>query len=382
MSLRIRRGVDADRQTKTFDLAEPVYITDTGKLIIGDGVTVGGKTLTLGLVDETTPELGGNLDLNGNNIVGTGNINIDGTITATGNITLGDGAEDNVIVGGQISSSLIPETDNTYDLGNSLSTWRNGYFSTINTQTIDADVALLTTIFSSDSSSLNIEANTNIIGDLSINGLITANSIEADVQGSVFSEDSSIIIDANSNSINLGTMQLTDSTISLNESSFEINFDQTKITSVDWGEIDSDLLNAPRLQTRASRTSNNENAVIQTGDITSVFLGTMFDGNDFILSSGMVTTVQPSEGTTSFPTKLDFLIAGTNDDQITALSLNPNGVASANIFQTGTYANEAERDAAIPQPAAGMIILLSGHDDSTGVAKFQGYNGNDWVDFT
>ena len=35
------------------------------------------------IVDDTTPELGGDLDLNGNNIVGTGSIQISGSITAT-----------------------------------------------------------------------------------------------------------------------------------------------------------------------------------------------------------------------------------------------------------------------------------------------------------
>ena len=39
------------------------------------------------LVGDTSPQLGGNLDLNSNNITGTGNINTTGTITSSGNIT-------------------------------------------------------------------------------------------------------------------------------------------------------------------------------------------------------------------------------------------------------------------------------------------------------
>ena len=35
------------------------------------------------VVDDTTPQLGGNLDLNGNTITGTGHIGITGTLTAT-----------------------------------------------------------------------------------------------------------------------------------------------------------------------------------------------------------------------------------------------------------------------------------------------------------
>jgi hypothetical protein len=39
------------------------------------------------VVEDTTPQLGGNLDLNSSDITGTGNINITGAITASGNIT-------------------------------------------------------------------------------------------------------------------------------------------------------------------------------------------------------------------------------------------------------------------------------------------------------
>jgi len=45
MSLRIRRGTNAQRTGITFDLGEIVYTTDTQKLYIGDGVTAGGKNL-------------------------------------------------------------------------------------------------------------------------------------------------------------------------------------------------------------------------------------------------------------------------------------------------------------------------------------------------
>jgi len=35
------------------------------------------------LLNDTTPQLGGNLDVNSNDITGTGNVNITGTVTAT-----------------------------------------------------------------------------------------------------------------------------------------------------------------------------------------------------------------------------------------------------------------------------------------------------------
>lgn len=49
------------------------------------------------VVNDTTPQLGGNLDLNDNDITGTGNINITGTIDTTGDITAGGNITNGVI---------------------------------------------------------------------------------------------------------------------------------------------------------------------------------------------------------------------------------------------------------------------------------------------
>lgn len=88
MALQIRRGSDVDRQGITPKAGEPIFTTDTKKLYIGDGTTVGGIIVdtTAGLssvVEDTSPQLGGNLDLNNNTINGAGNISITGEISAT-----------------------------------------------------------------------------------------------------------------------------------------------------------------------------------------------------------------------------------------------------------------------------------------------------------
>jgi hypothetical protein len=125
MALQIRRGPTADRTGKVFAEGELVYDTQEKAIYIGDGTTSGGKaattytdtlavdavgtalvngegnvvftkvsdtqidaTVTLDgtyndVVQDTTPQLGGNLDLNSHTINGTGNINITGSVTAT-----------------------------------------------------------------------------------------------------------------------------------------------------------------------------------------------------------------------------------------------------------------------------------------------------------
>ena len=130
MALRLRRGTDAERLLITPLQGEPIFTTDTKRLYVGDGSTVGGVLVTgdqsnTQVSADTTPQLGGDLDLNGNNITGAGNIAIDGTITATGSINLGDGDEDAIAVGGLINTNLRPAIDGAYDIGTSLRRWNN-----------------------------------------------------------------------------------------------------------------------------------------------------------------------------------------------------------------------------------------------------------------
>lgn len=103
MALRIRRGTDAERQTITFAEGELVYTTDTKELYIGDGTTPGGilaggdagSSGINNIIEDVTPQLGGNLDLNNFEINGIGDIDITGTITAdvvSGSLFVGDGS--------------------------------------------------------------------------------------------------------------------------------------------------------------------------------------------------------------------------------------------------------------------------------------------------
>lgn len=62
----------------------------------------------------------GNLDV-------TGNINATGNVTIGGNIQIGDELTDNIVINAAIKSDLIPESDNTYDLGSASFRWRTIY---------------------------------------------------------------------------------------------------------------------------------------------------------------------------------------------------------------------------------------------------------------
>lgn len=139
MALRLKRGTAAELAAYTPLEGELIYVTDQGAIYAGDGSTVGGKLLASG------SEIIDNIDLNGNDIVGTGNINItgnihaSGNITADGNITLGTGNDDEVIFAADISSSLIPNVDNTYNLGTNTKKWGTIYADTVEAGQVNAD---------------------------------------------------------------------------------------------------------------------------------------------------------------------------------------------------------------------------------------------------
>ena len=85
---------------------EPGYAIDTKTLKIGDGVTAWNSLSTISgigienVIEDSTPQLGGNLDLNSNNIIGSGNLSLIGDIDITGNLDVnGNGTFDRVGIG-------------------------------------------------------------------------------------------------------------------------------------------------------------------------------------------------------------------------------------------------------------------------------------------
>ena len=95
----------------------------------------------------TTIDMNGAADISGNLAVG-GNLTVAGNATVTGTttfnggtLTLGDAASDNVVFGADVNSSIIPNTDNTFDLGSSSQEWRDLFLDgTAHIDTLDVDV--------------------------------------------------------------------------------------------------------------------------------------------------------------------------------------------------------------------------------------------------
>lgn len=73
MALQLRRGTNAERAAETFAVGELIYTTDTKQIYVGDGSTQGG-VLVSSSAGSSPASLTQNLSLNGFNISGTGNI--------------------------------------------------------------------------------------------------------------------------------------------------------------------------------------------------------------------------------------------------------------------------------------------------------------------
>jgi hypothetical protein len=88
----------------------------------------------------TDIDINGDVDISGDLDVG-GDLTVTGVSTLNGGtLTLGNADTDNVVFSADINSNIIPNTDNTYDLGTSTKEWRNLYIDgTAHIDTLDID---------------------------------------------------------------------------------------------------------------------------------------------------------------------------------------------------------------------------------------------------
>jgi hypothetical protein len=125
-----------------------------GDLSLGDAATIGGALSVTGTSTLAAVSV-------------TGNQTNTGNLTVNGNTILGDAATDTVTVNADVASSLIPSVDDSYDLGAVGSEWRDAYIdgtAYIDTGSIDtANVA-----------TLNVSGNTDVVGNLTVGGIINA----------------------------------------------------------------------------------------------------------------------------------------------------------------------------------------------------------------
>lgn len=416
MALRLRRGTNAARTGITPAEGELIYTTDTKKLFAGDGSTVGGNVVSgiNDVLDDVTPQLGGDLDLNSNNIVGNGNINITGSVTATNFVGDYKGSivgDDSTILVDAVASKIILTNNSIKDMGdvsdtgptaNQLLSWSGTAWTPTNS------LSALTSITMSG----NIAMSTNnITGAGSINATsvsattvtattVNATAIDGDITGSVFADNSSLLVDAVNGKIPAANLQGTFTGAVKGTLDGEVTgsvYADDSTLLVDGiakgivGEVNNAIVRTNRMVVRTTDATDAElkldygsagaGSSTTLGSIKwadqnttygymsankqAIFINSNGGGkglslfNQHLVTGGVKVKIEPANADFTVPTE--------------ALEVLGN-IKATGAFMLPVYANDGARDAALTSPSAGMLIFL------TAGAKFQGYNGGSWVD--
>jgi len=412
MPLQIRRGTDAERVVMPQPLAsgELLYVTDQQRLYIGDNTTIGGVPVTgfnaedaidavgaaLVAGDHTniaftygaTQDNAGRIDasvsistlledlgLNSFDITGTGNIDIVGSVIATdfnGNIVaddttvLVDTASNTVNLNGTISNHVLPSATGLHTLGSATYKFKDLFLS----ETIN--LAGLT--LSSQSGSLIVDR------------------IKADLEGSIFLNNSTRLIDGEQGNITTsGTITVGDLLIDSNklvstaaapvgnrsDSPVYIGDETTPATVWQTSESNFSILTGlsdgttnSGIEFRTSRGSIGTPLASQPGDVALFLEGKSFDGTDFVTSGffGIGADPDATVSTGSAPGQFSAIVADASSNFI-EMTFNSLGVLTAPIIKATGYATGS-----LPlSPEEGWMVF-----DST-TKEFKGWNGTAWV---
>jgi len=158
--------------------------------------TTGSIISTGGLGITKSAVIGGNLNVHGN-------IHANGAISADGSITLGDADTDNIVFNADINSSLIPNTNGSFDIGNTTQYWSNGFFESVKL-TAASDLGMTALVIDAndeDQAAFTIDGEQTTIATMRIDAdVLTTNSVAvfSDDSGSTSSRDSVQVLQDNS----------------------------------------------------------------------------------------------------------------------------------------------------------------------------------------
>jgi hypothetical protein len=164
MGLKFRRGTTAEK-SGSLAFGEPYVNTTLGTLQIG------GTTGDITLSTSGTGSTGNFGAISGSGLDITGNANIGGNLSVGGQLTIGDNTSDTVNVVASLSSSLIPQTDNVFDLGSATKSWRDLYISTGSIKVV-SNGTVVSTLSTNADGSQNFPNGLSVTGSLKVSGSV------------------------------------------------------------------------------------------------------------------------------------------------------------------------------------------------------------------
>lgn len=468
MPLQIRRGTNDQRQTELVDQSkplapgEPLFVTDDQRLYIGDGTTPGGVLVTgfnaedatdaaaaalvngnafnanvefvYGLTQDTNNRIEARLDLSTYN----GEIGADafrGSVLAADSSTLVNYLNASINLDGTVKGDVTPFTNATHLLGDVGSTFKRLYVS-------DEGVFIGQANITGNGTKVNLPAESTVGGipiaaiapgvDYQVN-IINADStrivdsensqftgyFNGDLQGSVFADDSSPLVDSVDRKVfannglhgdlknfagntlvrafdrtaTIGTVEFTDAAGSVTgtgilraDTLLEFIAGSKSIISdtVDTAQpvmnlvsINNASASADTFAIARSRGTLISPAVVQNNDAIGTVGFSGFDGTTYKFSAGIRAYVNGTPSTNIIPSRLALSVTNASGSETTALNIKETQIDALLPIKFPVYADATARNAAVPSPEAGMVVYL------TSTTKLQvNTNGSvgGWVD--
>ena len=375
MPLQIRRGTEAERLAMVPKLAngELLWITDAKKLYVGDGVLASSALAPVtGFNAEDAQDAAASLFTTSPTHAGISFVYDDlaGKLTATVDLTS---------YGANINASITADDS---------------------TLLVDAGSGrIVGPVFANVTGNVTGNLSGNVTGN--VTGNLTGNTTgyhTGDVKGSVFADNSGILVDA-VDSIFYGTVDTGDIRIdidSITSNNLSIGTTTTPLNSLQFHSdfftyrTIADGLNGKFFTMTQSRGTLTSPAAIQAGDELGGVLIRAY-------TSSSVSAVAGAFGFSIDPTavisgggfvKSKAVIAASSDtsqDLVNALIIDSSGIASSNAFvaskyfQLPVYADDAARSTAIPTPAKGMMVFMTTGTSPVATNNAVIYNGSAWV---
>jgi hypothetical protein len=356
-------GADSDVSiTHVADTA--LLLNSTRQLQFGDSGTYINQSAdgVLNLTSDTEVEINATtVDINAN-------VDISGNIVLGGTITVGDADTDNMIINANVNSHIIPNTDDTYDLGSTGQQWRNLYID----GTVEADAITIGGVTLSET-----------IADTV--GAMTTSNTESGI--TVAYDDADNTLDFTVGTLN----QDTTGTASLFTASANNSTDETVYPVFVDGATGSQ-----GAETDTGLTYNPSTGMLTSTGVTATFTGNI-TGNVTGNTSGTAATVTTaaqtnitSLGTLTALTVDNIIINGTtigHTSDTDSISIASNGIVTfsqipvlpANSIDSDHYVDASIDNAHLADDAVGVAEL-----SATGTASNSTYlrGDNSWAALT
>jgi hypothetical protein len=305
MGLKFRRGTTAQK-SGSLAFGEPYVNTTLGTL------QVGGPSGDITLSSTGTGSTGNFGAISGSGLDITGNANIGGNLSVGGQLTIGDNTSDTINVVASLSSSLIPQTTNVFDLGSATKIWRDLYISTGSIKFVDGTTVVkelsLETITGLESATGSSNVSITNLNTVTASLLVETANLEL-FSGSAVGRLSNL--ETTSASVNTSISNLNTTTASLLVETANLeSFSSSALTRLTALEVETNNLESfsSSALTRLSNLEGTDITITLTGDVTGTGTITNLGNVSFATT---VAANQVALGTDTTGDYVASLVAGT-----------------------------------------------------------------------